>query len=126
TVRLDLPTGWKSQPASALFATTQDGEDRTLAFTVTPANLTQQAYSITAVAEYGGRAYREGYEITGYSGLRPYFLYHPATYRTSGVDVKVAPGLKIGYVMGSGDEVPDSLTHLGVKAEFLAAADIAS
>jgi LmbE family N-acetylglucosaminyl deacetylase len=126
TVRLDLPSGWKSEPASSPFATEQDGEDRTLTFTVTPTKMSEQPYSITAVAEYGGRQYREGYELTGYSGLRPYFLYRPATYKTSAVDVKVAPGLKVGYIMGSGDEVPDSLVHLGVKVEFLAPPDIAS
>jgi len=115
TVRLDLPAGWKSQPASAPFATMQDGEDRTLAFTVTPASLGEKSYSITAVAEYRGRDYREAYQITGYPNLRPYFLYAPATYKTSGVNVKVALGLKIGYVIGSGDEVPDSLIHLGIK-----------
>ena len=64
--------------------------------------------------------------MTGYSGLRPYFLYTPSTYKTSGVDVKVAPNLKVAYVMGSGDDVPDSLEHLGIKVTFLAPADVAS
>ena len=126
TVRLDLPSGWKAEPASAPFAAGQDGEDRTVAFTVTPANLAEKSYAITAVAEYGGRQYREGYDITGYTGLHPYFLYAPATYKTSGVDVKTAPDLRIAYVMGSGDDVPASLEHLGVKVSFLAAADIAN
>ncbi len=123
-VRLELPAGWKSEPASVPFATTVDGEEVTLAFKVTPVNLSEKSYSITAVADYEGKPYREGYEITGYSGLRPYFLYAPSTYKTSGVDVKVAPNLKIGYVMGSGDEVPESLVHLGIQTEFLAPADL--
>jgi LmbE family N-acetylglucosaminyl deacetylase len=126
TVRLDLPAGWKSEPASAPFSTAQDGDDLGLSFTVTPSNLGEKPYSITAVAEFAGKQYREGYHVTGYSGLRPYFLYTPSTYKTSGVDVKVAPGLKVGYVMGSGDDVPDSLEHLGIKVNFLAPADIAS
>jgi hypothetical protein len=126
TVRLDVPAGWKSQPASAAFATTQDGEDRTLAFTVTPADLRERSYAIHAVAVYGGREYREGYQVAGYTNLRPYFLYAPATCQTTGVNVKVAPGLKIGYVMGSGDEVPGSLEHLGIKVDFLTAADLAN
>jgi LmbE family N-acetylglucosaminyl deacetylase len=125
TVRLDLPAGWKSDPASAPFATAQDGEDRALTFTVTPANLSEKPYAITAVAQYGGRQFREGYSIAGYSGLRPGFLYTPSTYRASGVDVKVAPGLRIGYIMGSGDETPDSLEHLGIHVSFLTPADVA-
>ncbi len=126
TVRLDLPAGWRSQPALFEFATTQDGEQRTLSFTVTPSGLAEKSYSITAVAEYNGKQYREGYELTGYTGVRPYPLYKPATYKTAGVDVKVAPGLKIGYISGTGDDVPASLMHLGVKVEFLAAQEIAS
>lgn len=126
TVRLDLPAGWKSEPASVPFSTTLDGDEFGLSFTVTPSNLAEKPYSITAVAEFGGRQYREGYRVTGYSGLRPYFLYTPSTYKTSGVDVKVAPGLKVAYVMGSGDDVPDALEHLGIKVDFLAPADVAS
>ena len=55
----------------------------------------EKTYQITAVAEYAGTPYKEGYEVTGYSGVRPYYLYRPATYKTTGVDVKVAPGLKV-------------------------------
>ncbi len=126
TVSLKLPSGWNSQPASAAFATSDDGQDQSVTFTVTPGNLTEKPYQITAAAEYDGHAYTEGYDVTGYPTLRPYYLYRPSTYKTSGVDVKVAPGLKVGYVMGSGDDVPAALEHLGVKVTFLAPADIAS
>ena len=126
TVRLELPGGWKSQPASADFAFTDDGQDQSMTFQVTPGNLAEKQYQIQAVAEYGGHRYNEGYEVTGYSGLRPYFLYKPATYRLTGVDVKTAPNLRVGYVMGSGDDVPSSLENLGVKTSFLGPADIAT
>jgi len=126
TVRLQLPPGWNSQPASAPFETLDDGQDQSVTFTVTPANLSEKPYQITATADYGGRSYSEGYVVTGYPTLRPYYLYKPSTYKTTGVDVKVAPGLKVGYVMGSGDDVPAALEHLGVKVTFLAAQDVAS
>lgn len=125
-LRLDLPAGWTSQPASADFSFADDGQDMTVQFQVTPANLAEKSYRIEAVADYGGRSYREGYEVTGYPGLRPYFLYRPARYSLSGVNVKVAPGLRIGYIMGSGDEVPASLENLGIKPSFLSPADIAT
>ena len=38
----------------------------------------------------------------------------------------MAPGLKIAYVAGTGDEVPAALENLGVKVSFLAAADLAA
>jgi hypothetical protein len=125
-VHLELPDGWRSQPASADFSTAADGQDQSVTFEVTPAHLDQKPYQVTAVAEYNGHRYTEGYDVTGYPGLRPYFLYRPATYKLSGVDVTVAPNLTVGYVMGSGDDVPSSLEHLGVKVSFLGPTDIAT
>jgi hypothetical protein len=40
------------------------------------------------------------------------------------VDVKVAPSLRVGYVMGTGDDVPAALAELGVTPNMLTAADI--
>jgi LmbE family N-acetylglucosaminyl deacetylase len=124
-VELNLPDRWRSEPVSAVFAADKDGEDRSLKFRVFPAGLREKAYEITAIANYGAKQYREGYHVTGYPGLRPYFLYEPSSYKTTGVDVKVAPGLKVGYITGSGDDVPASLQSLGINVSFLSTADIA-
>jgi LmbE family N-acetylglucosaminyl deacetylase len=124
TVKLELPAGWHSEPRSAPFSMVQDADQRRLTFRVLPAQLREQPYTITAVAEYGGREYREGFHITGYATLRPDYLYRPATCRVTGVDLNVAPGLNIGYVMGSGDDVPQSLENLGIHVKLLAAADL--
>lgn len=124
-LRLELPAGWRSSPESAEFSAAQEGEDHSVTFQVTPGKLAEKTYEISAVANYAGKPYREGYQVTGYNGLRPNFLYTSSTYRTTGVDVKVAPGLKVAYIMGSGDDVPASLEHLGIKVSFLTAADLA-
>jgi hypothetical protein len=126
TVTLKLPEGWTAEPASAIFSTSADGQDQSATFQVTPSNLGEKPYQITASANYDGHEYSEGYAVTGYPTLRPYFLYRPAAYRLAGVDVKVAPDLKVGYVTGSGDDVPASLEHLGVHATFLGPSDIAT
>lgn len=125
-VRLDCPAGWTSNPSNAQFAIPADGAEQTVHFDVTPASINNQRYECSAVAEYRGHQYREGYEITGYPGLRPYFLYRAATHATSGVDVKVASNLRVGYITGTGDDVPDALGHLGIKPVFLSSADLAS
>ena len=82
--------------------------------------------NLTADAVYNGHEYKQGYRAVGYPGLRPVFLYRPATYHTTGVNVKVAPGLNVGYIMGAGDDVPESLQNLGIKVHFLTAQDLAS
>jgi LmbE family N-acetylglucosaminyl deacetylase len=126
TVKLDLPSGWTSRPATAEFSSTADGDEQSVTFEVMPSGLSEKAYRITAVAETGGKEYREGYELTGYPSLRPYYLYRPSVLRTSGVDVKVAEGLNVGYIMGSGDDVPASLEALGIQVNFLAPNDVAT
>ncbi|WP_051979642.1 PIG-L family deacetylase [Edaphobacter aggregans] len=126
TVRLDLPAGWKSTPEVADFATMREGEDQNLTFRVTPQQVQPKPYTITAVAEYNGEKFTQGFETVGYPGLRPYPHYRPATYKTTGVDVKTAPNLNIGYVMGTGDDTATTLEDIGIHPTMLTAADIAS
>ncbi len=125
SVKLSLPPGWKSDSPLAVFQTSQDGENQALSFHVEPAGLKNAAYTINAIANYAGRDYREGYAIAGYPGLRPYFLYRGSEYKATGTDVAVAPNLKIGYVTGSGDDVPATLGELGLGMSFLTARDVA-
>jgi hypothetical protein len=125
-VKLDLPKGWTSKPATAEFTTQADGDELSLTFEVMPAGLSEKPYQIAAAAEVDGKEYREGYELTGYSGLRPYYLYRPSLLRTTGVDVKVAEGLRVGYITGSGDDVPVSLESLGIHVNFLTPNDVAT
>jgi LmbE family N-acetylglucosaminyl deacetylase len=123
-VKLDLPAGWKAPQQE--FSTSKDGDDQALKFQVTPAGLTEKSYAITAIATYDGHDYKEGYHTIGYPGLRPYNLYRASTYRTTGTNVKVAPDLNIGYIVGAGDEIPQALVNLGISVHFLAAEDLAS
>ncbi len=126
TVRLDLPQGWKSTPEVADFATMREGEDQNLVFRVQPEHVQTQPYTITAVAEFNGDKFTQGFQTVGYPGLRPYPHYRPATYKTTGVDVKTAPDLRIGYVMGTGDDVATSLEDIGIHPTLLSAGEVAS
>ena len=123
-LQLKLPSGWRSQPPELPFAFSRDGEDKTVTFSVSPDVVKSAEYTITAVAEYNGRSYTEGYHLTGYGALRPYPDYRPATYRAVGVDVKTAPGMQIGFFPGTGDDVPRALENLGQNVQVLAASDL--
>jgi LmbE family N-acetylglucosaminyl deacetylase len=127
SVKLDLPSGWTSSPASADFALSHDGADVPLKFTVHPGQVTSdKTYHLTAVGSYGGHSYDQGYFVTGYQGVRPYYYYRKAAYRTAGVDVKLAPDLNVGYVVGTGSNVPQALANIGVHVHFLSDQDLAS
>jgi LmbE family N-acetylglucosaminyl deacetylase len=125
SLHLDLPAGWKSIPATSTFRL-KSGEDQQVSFRVQPDKLREQNYEIKAVANSAGTDYSEGYRTVGYAGLRPYNYYSPATYRARGVNVKVAPDLNVGYVMGTGDEIPRALEDLGIHPHLLNSQEISS
>ncbi len=124
-VTLKLPSGWSAKPASASFHLQRDNEDVNLHFEVDPRGVQAKQYNIAAVATYAGKQYTQGFTTIGYPGIRPYPQYAPAGYRATGVDVKTAPALHVAYIMGSGDDVPQSLQNLGIHVTQLTATDIA-
>lgn len=125
TVSLQLPKGWRSSPQVAQFATNRDGDEQNIEFTVTPNGVEAKPYRILATAKYNGQIYNSGSVSVGYPGLRPYPYYRDASYRTTGVDIHLPPGLKVGYITGTGDNVSGSLQDIGIHVVFLSAADIA-
>ena len=132
TVELKLPDGWTAQPASAPFHLAAAGDTEPIQFSVTPlaaassANPLQTPIAIQAVAHAAGHTYQTGWQSVGYPGLRPYNLYKPAQLLTRKVDVKLAPSLRVGYIMGTGDEVPDAIEALGVMPHLLTKSEIVS
>ena len=126
SLKLELPKGWTSQPASTTFQTRRDNEDVVLRFSVITPSLQARQYTVTAVADVAGKRYNSGFVTIGYPGVRPYPRFSPATSTVTGVDVKLAPTVRVGYVMGSGDDVPDSLREMGVNPALLSDADLRS
>src|SRR5262245_50475569 len=126
-VRLKLPQGWRAMPAEAPFSFTHEGEQGNFSFKdVVPRVAAGTEYKIQAVAEFNNKEYTEGYQIIAHRDNEPRHLYRPATMDVRGIEVKVAPGLNVGYVMGVGDEVPKALEQIGVKVTMLGESDLAN
>jgi LmbE family N-acetylglucosaminyl deacetylase len=140
SLELKLPAGWRSDPAEAPFHLASAGDTEPILFSVTPANhpgetnlspatpvaAQEAAYTVQAVAHSAGHDYQTGWQSVGYPGLRPYNQYKTAQLLTRKVDVKLAPGLRVAYVMGTGDLVPQAIEALGATPHLLAAAELAS
>jgi LmbE family N-acetylglucosaminyl deacetylase len=128
TVDLNLPPGWGSEPIHAPFHRDSAGNTEPIKFLVEPngtlASTPGYAFTIRATVHSAGYAYTTGWQSIGYPGLRPYNLYKPAQLKTRKLDVKLAPGLRIGYVMGTGDRVPEAIEGLGAAPHLLTAAEL--
>jgi LmbE family N-acetylglucosaminyl deacetylase len=119
-VNLQLPEGWHADPAQREFHLKAAGDTEPLVFSVTPVgDVAARAYAIKATAHVGDQSYSIGWQSIGYTGLLPYNQYEPAELRTRKIDVKVQPGLRVGYVMGTGDHVPEAIEALGITPHLL-------
>jgi hypothetical protein len=123
---LKLPAGWRSEPAAIPFAFARPGEKSRHQFTVSVPAIENRDYTIDAVATANGQEFKEGYDVIEKRDLETRYLYHDSTIRVRGVDVKIAPGLRVGYVMGVGDENPAGIAQLGVTVQMLNEQDLAS
>ena len=119
TFRLRLPQGWTSAPAEAPFTLKANGDKTSAAFVVTaPARRTAGHFEISAEATIGSAMFSRDVQVVAYPHIQTHRLYWPATATAQVFDLKVAP-VKVGYIMGSGDQVPDAIRRMGVDVTML-------
>ena len=128
-LRLELPAGWRSEPAQFAVDTATRGEKQDFQFKVFPAGLQEGRGTIRAVLESDGQKYGEGYTLVTREDLGSFYYYQPARQRVSIVDVQAPRDLRVGYIMGAGDDIPTVLKQVGmdvtpVPAEKLAIEDL--
>lgn len=123
---LTLPAGWTSAPTQYAFTFQRAGERSTYRFTVTAKTIDTQLHDVVALATVDGKQYKEGYELIEARDLEARYLYRPSIAKVRGVDVQVVPNLKVGYVMGIGDQVPIGLQQLGATVTLLNEHDLAT
>ena len=126
TVRLALPVGWTATPAEQPLRFSREDESQTVRFEIrAPAGAGARDYSVKVSASAAGASFARGYQVIEYPHIRRQHIYHDADITLKVVDVRTASNLKVGYVMGVGDEVPAAIEQLGVKVEFLGPDDLA-
>jgi hypothetical protein len=125
-VRRGLPQGWRAAPASAPVDFTREDESTTVRFQVTPAPALEPGnVTVRARVIEGSATYAEGYDVVEYPHTRRRHVLRAPEVAVKVMDVRVRPGVTIGYVMGVGDEVPPALEQLGARVTFLTADDLA-
>jgi hypothetical protein len=114
-----MPPGWTSNPADAAFTLKTAGEKTSVPFAVTaPDRRTVGSFEVVAEAQVGGTTYTRDVQEVAYPHIQTHRLYWPAKLDAQVIDLKVAP-VKVGYVMGSGDQVPDALRRMGADVALI-------
>jgi LmbE family N-acetylglucosaminyl deacetylase len=70
--------------------------------------------------------YTEGFRPVGYPGLILTNDYTPATTRVVPVDLKLPEHVRIAYLPGTGDTVPEALASIGLTPTLITVADVTS
>jgi len=123
---LELPTGWRVEPEQFAVDFAKRGEKQDFQFKVFPAGLQEGRAVIRAVLESEGEKYSEGYTLVTREDLGSFYYYQPARQRVSIVDVQAPHDLKVGYIMGAGDDIPTVLKQVGMDVTLIPAEKIAS
>jgi len=126
TLRLELPAGWKSEPRELPVHLPNAGDKKDYEFKLFPISLKEGRTEVRAILEAGGKKYAEGYTLVTREDLGAAYYYQPAAQRVSIVDVKVPKDLKVGYIMGAGDEIPTVLRQIGMDVTLIPAEKLSS
>jgi len=125
-LRLELPAGWRSEPAQIPVAFKKRGEKQDFQFKVFPSGLQEGRATVKAVLDADGEKFSEGYTQVGRDDLGSFYYYQPARQRVSIVDVKAPHDLKVGYIMGAGDDIPTVLKQVGMDVTAIPADKLAN
>ena len=126
TLRLEAPAGWRVTPASVRLRLALEGEEASARFAlVPPERPAAGAFVLRAVAESGGREFRDGVQAIEYPHVLRNQRLQPAEARVVALDVRTRPGAEVGYVAGSGDAIGDAVRELGIATTLLSPDDLA-
>ncbi len=125
TISADAPKGWTttSSPAGTL---TQPGQIASAAVSLKPDSVPEAQYQVPIKARRDGHTFDQGYSLVTREDLGAAYYFRPSTQRISIVDVNLPKNLKIGYIMGAGDDIPTVLQQLGLNVTLITPEELAS
>jgi LmbE family N-acetylglucosaminyl deacetylase len=120
-----LPEGWKSDPQLAVVTMTGKGDEARATFTVTPpaGETTAAIRAELAIGESGGFGHSQGIVDVDYPHIPPQRVLGHAVAKAVRADIRKR-GTRVGYIMGSGDDVPNILRQVGYEVTLLSDNDL--
>jgi hypothetical protein len=125
-LQLQFPSGWKVSPREQNVSLARRGDEKMFEFTVTPPALKQDRVSLRAVLKSADKFFSESYTLVTRQDLGSFYYFEPAVQHIGIVDVKVPKDLKVGYVMGAGDDIATVLQQIGMNVTLLPADKLAT
>lgn len=122
---LSVPAGWRSEPSTIPMTFKARDEEQRFSFRLTPSGMAASGIVHAEFLTSGGERLTQSMTRLDYPHIRSQVLLPPADARLVRSDVRKS-GSRIGYVMGSGDEVPDALRQMGYSVSLLSDSELAA
>jgi len=123
TVRLRVPEGWSSNPASTSVTFVKKGEEAKATFQVKPPAAESTALLHAEVETADGKKIDLGVTNIDYPHIPAQRVFSDAAAKLVRADIKKR-GTRVGYIMGAGDEVPTALRQIGYDVTLLTDDDL--
>lgn len=116
-LQLELPKNWIVSPKQIPFSLDKKGMEQTFYFEVIPPSNPEEAIAKSIVI-IDDKRFDKDETIIDFGHITKQMVLKPAESKFLKIDLKTT-GDTIGYVMGAGDEVPESLAQMGYKVIIL-------
>ncbi|NOQ96549.1 MAG: LmbE family protein, partial [Calditrichae bacterium] len=113
-LQLELPGGWEVQPGSFSFKLEESGDQEVKRFQVKAGPLAKSGAAGLIATTVNGKSYRNEIIEFVYDHIPIQTVLQPAQTHLVKLDITLLPG-RIGYIMGSGDKIPEALAQLGYQ-----------
>ncbi len=123
TVALRNIEGWKISPEKIQIDLDKKGSHKTVEFTVTPPINQSESTLFPEFLDGEGMVFGKELHIIDYPHINEQTVLLPAKTKVIHFDIQKR-GENIGYIIGAGDEVPQSLREIGYKVTLINAKDI--
>jgi hypothetical protein len=112
-LKLQLPSGWRTEPESIPFELASREQEQMKTFKVFPAK-NEITTLLKAVAEVDGKIYGKAIQTISYDHIPTQILLPESSAKLVRLNFKKA-GTIVGYIKGAGDEVPNALRNTGYE-----------
>lgn len=116
-ITLCHPDTWRIEPDKMDFHLKRKGEEQTFQFKLFPPANSEESF-IVPLANVDGEGYSKKMIRIEYDHIPTQTVLSNADAKVAKMDLKIA-GDKIGYIMGAGDKIPESLRQIGYQVDLL-------
>ncbi|SNR96428.1 PIG-L family deacetylase [Flavobacterium sp. ov086] len=116
-LQLELPKSWDVSPKEIPFTLEKKGNEQIFYFEVTPPVNPEEVVA-KSIAIVDNKRFDKDETIIDYPHITKQMVLKPAESKCIRIDLKTN-GDSIAYIMGAGDEVPESLAQMGYKVSII-------